>query len=347
MFGRVVTAAAAYATCAGTTVVIAFVGAAIVLVAIDRAHRRGFKIQATDSERRSTIQATDSERKSQADAPSPATTSPAPLNTPSPEDEHLRSTPEAAGWRLARELNGLKAYTRSDPGEFAFRIVGKHTGSTPAQWVVLFRELDLLPEWLSICDTGSVLRLASPTELWPLATFKFPWFWMLPPLFVLLHVRMQEKAPGEWIFTCATDESYDRTTLPPSTASYGEVSLGLAVARLVAVDAAMSESDGRMGTMGTTTTARTTTARTTTTVDAVFKIPIAKLTFLGPARHAMANAPSWLVTLAASVVIPFLWSAFIETLTSKVLSSSEPTNRWRVRLREDASGLYRLMLRKK
>jgi hypothetical protein len=255
-----------------------------------------------------------------------------------PVHEHLRTTPEAAGWRLACSLDGLKAYTRPDPGEFAFRLVGTHTGSTPAQWVVLFRELDLLPEWLSICSSASVLRLASPTELWPLAAFTFPWFWMLPPLYVLLHVRLQENVPGEWVAAITTDETFDRAALPPSIASYSEVFLGLAVARLAVADAA-SDGDGRTDTTKTKLS-------TTTNIDAVFKVPIRRLTFLGPARLAMAHAPAWLVTLAVAVVIPFLWSAFIATLASKVVSSREPTSPWRARLREDATGLYALMSRR-
>lgn len=328
MFGRVVTATAGFVTTVvGSSLLFAIIGAAVILLV----HVVTQKLSTTpDDEAREQLPA----------AATTHSTSTAPdLGTILlPVHEHLRTTPEAAGWRLACSLDGLKAYARPDPGEFAFRLVGTHTGSTPAQWVVLFRELDLLPEWLSICSSASVLRLASPTELWPLATFTFPWVWMLPPLYVLLHVRLQENFPGEWVAAITTDETFNRAALPPGIASYSEVFLSLAVARLAVADAA-SDGDGRTDTTKTKLS-------TTTNIDAVFKVPIRRLTFLGPARLAMAHAPAWLVTLAAAVVIPFLWSAFIATLASKVVSSREPTSPWRARLREDATGLYALMSRR-
>ena len=254
-------------------------------------------------------------------------------------ERQLAVAPEADGWTLCSQLDGLRAYTQASPGEFSFRICASQPSSSPADWMVLVRELDLLPQWLSICDSASALKVASPTELWPFATFRFPWFWPLRPLFFLLHVQLTELAPGVWIITCETDEKYDRTSLP-SSGLYSELPLDMVVAKMTCTAVNCPSA---------------TEAQCETTVDAVIRVPIAKLTFLGPARHAMANAPAWLVNLAASVVIPFLWQAFINTLLAKILNPSAraragaadavTSNPWLNRLRVDDTGLYGMLSR--
>jgi hypothetical protein len=263
-----------------------------------------------------------------------------------PAEEHqelLETTPAEAGWALARELDGLQAYTRVEPGLFAFRVRASVPGTAPAEWVVLMREFDLMPQWLTLCDGAQLLRLASPTHLWALATFSLPWYMaVLPPLFVLLHVRLHERTPGEWLASCtsATDDEYDRATLP-HLKRYSEVPVEC-IARLAATPHATAPAgEGGAAASGT--------RDADTSVDAIFRIRLSRLTFLGPARHAMSAAPAWLVQLAASVIIPFLWKAFVGTLTTKVAhrhGADARSSPWVQRLRADETGLYAMMARR-
>ena len=296
-------------------------------------------------------------------------------------EEILTAPDKAHGWMIARDSDSLRAFTRLFPGKLNFRMCAQHCASL-ADWVVLVRELDLLPRWLSICDSACELGAASATELWPCATFTFPWYWPLPPLYVLLHIRLHERATGDWVITCTSDETYDRSLLPFDTKSYHEVRLDLVLARISTHggtekgrQTSTGEGTAAMGTAAVETTAeampaeetvsKKATVVQTTSLDAVVKLSLAKLSFLGPARHAMAHAPAWLLNLVASVVVPFLWGAFLETLDKQVVaprrrralyntssgscstcSLVDPhrtSSPWLERLEADATGLYAML----
>jgi len=108
------------------------------------------------------------------------------LHMPSFEHAHL----VRRGFSLARSLHGehwLTVYTHSEKGELSIHAHGVFD-ATAAEVLSVLREVELLPQWNRYCDTASVLRLMSHSELWAAAGVRLPW--PVPRQALRVHVKL-------------------------------------------------------------------------------------------------------------------------------------------------------------
>lgn len=144
-------------------------------------------------------------------------------------------------------------------------------------------------------------------------------------LHAALNVQVPEPAEGKrkesaFLATLSTASSgFSRAALPPTVRTHFEVPLKKTVVRL------MPQPPGPNG-------------GHRTAVEVVATVELAKLTFLGPARHIAP--PSWLVRIIIRVLIPYVWSQFLNTLGALNTQSTELAKTFAQRIREDSTGIY-------
>ena len=103
-----------------------------------------------------------------------------PLGVPAAVADEAQSAvvpaPEASDWRLDRERDDIRIYTRAVPGS-RFRAVRALmlTEYSMAQLVALIRDTAACPEWANLCKSSRVVDTLSETELFIYTRNKLPW----------------------------------------------------------------------------------------------------------------------------------------------------------------------------
>lgn len=97
------------------------------------------------------------------------------LDEPGPADASVADT-EEADWRLDRDKDGIRIYTRAVAGS-RFRAVRAQmmVDYSMPQLVALIRDTAACPEWANLCKASRVVENLSETELYVYTRNDLPW----------------------------------------------------------------------------------------------------------------------------------------------------------------------------
>lgn len=203
----------------------------------------------------------------------------------------------------------------------------------------LVREADLIPLWNPLCSEGGIAKLVSPTEMLGFALVTFNVL-PLPAMFVLLHAIITLRAPvGESIGLTArtADEvAYDRTSYLPKAvcAEYGELKLAIdAEMTPVFQDTRRSVAEDTRKGAATQPPGPPPPPRTRVVGECTVNV-----TALGTRLGRLVQS-RLVIGLILTIIVPLLWRAFLRVL--QVVG--RPDSEWGARVRDDATGLYRLV----
>ena len=250
---------------------------------------------------------------------------------------HSEPSPDSSSddrdWRLAVDLDGdapLKVHTRVRRGELSFRFEATLDAGV-ATIISLCRETDLMPTWNPYCKEAGVAKLASPTDLWAYADFKYSPL-PIPPMFVVVHATLDDRtrSAGHWHVRVASSpptgggaDALDRAALSAEMLKHGEVHLKYAFGTLAAVPP------------------RTAAGAARTRVFAELAMDLSRLEVLGPIRFL--TPPAWLVNLITKIMIPSIWKACLEAIARIQADGADgPIG---ARLAADSTGVYRRIRR--
>lgn len=230
-------------------------------------------------------------------------------------------------WKPATSITeksgtSLRVRTRARRGELGFRIEGTLDASV-VELVSLVRETDLMPTWNAYAREGRVVRLASPTELWAYADFRF-WPLPIPPMYVALHATLDDRVATAGHVACSFrspppdgPSAFDRSAIPPAVAKHAEMVVPSAKAKLFPV-------------------ARPAGLPPRTDFESEVLLDLSLLAFLGPVRHL--HPPQWMVTTITKIMMPAVWRHVLRSLERLHADGGGAIG---ARILADESGLYR------
>lgn len=231
------------------------------------------------------------------------------------------------GWVLAKELRSgdhqrIQTYTRLEDGLISLRFKGC-LDSGVAEMLSLVQEFDLMPTWIKYAKAAGTLSQRSAHDFVVYADIDLH-MWPIPQLLSLIEVVVASCGGRRVAATFCTPShaAFDRAAVPAAARKRAEAPLRTGVVRFTPQPAGGG-----------------------TEFEVVAAVELQALTFLGPARWAMRAAPSWLVNLAVSILIPYIWAQALDTLSQIQRAEGAVGGPFARRVAADRHGFYAAMRR--
>ena len=237
-----------------------------------------------------------------------------------------------SSWSLAKTIPGdefLRVYTQKSGSKLKLRFHG-HTRAGAAHFLALMHEVDLMPSWNAFVPWASVLEGSSDhDELVALAHVNPPW--PVPTHHVLVRARLDGPLlRAQRVADLVVSSPDDRDALRQRHASLDRAArerweLPCQHARLRLEQLPPSAEPGG--------------ARTS--VEALVFVELKDLKFLGRAAALLSAPPQWIVNLVLGLVIPRIWSRYLEA-TKELDAGGGP---YVARVTRDERGVYKRLKR--
>ena len=237
-----------------------------------------------------------------------------------------------SSWSLAKTIPGdefLRVYTQKSGSKLKLRFHG-HTRAGAAHFLALMHEVDLMPSWNAFAPWASVLEGSSDhDELVALAHVNPPW--PVPTHHVLVRARLDGPLlRAQRVADLVVSSPDDRDALRQRHAALDRAArerweLPCQHARLRLEQLPPSAEPGG--------------ARTS--VEALVFVELKDLKFLGRAAALLSAPPQWIVNLVLGLVIPRIWSRYLEA-TKELDAGGGP---YVARVTRDERGVYKRLKR--